>query len=47
MKKILCGRARCCPTIETTEYGYEIRDDFGGVVKLKKEELEKLKEIEL
>jgi len=47
MKIVLCGRAKCCPTIETTEYGYEIKDDFGGIVKLTKEELNKLKQTEI
>jgi len=43
MKKIikLCGGRRCCPTIEkVSDEEYEIKDDYGGLVKLKKDEIE-------
>jgi len=44
MKYVLCGRKNgCCPTIEDTEYGYTIKDDFGGEVKLTKAEFNLLK----
>ena len=39
--KLCCGR-RKCPVLKKTEYGYSISDDFGGEVKLKKDELEVL-----
>ena len=42
----LCGRAKCCATVETTKDGYVIRDDFGGQVKLTNEEMRKLLESE-
>jgi len=42
-KVVLCGRPQgCCPTLEADEYGWEIKDDFGGIVKLTKEEMELL-----
>ena len=41
---ILCGRpGKCCANIEITEYGYLITDDFGGKVKLTKEEFEMMR----
>ena len=43
MKIMLCGRAKCCPTVETTEYGYEIKDDYSGKVKLTKKEMNLLR----
>lgn len=36
----LCGKRRCCPTAEITEEYIIIKDDFGGEVKLTKENLE-------
>ena len=45
METSLCGRAKCCPTIKKTGYGYLIRDDFGGQVNLKPEELKNLVKI--
>jgi len=40
----LCTRRSCCPTVEydSTLDAYIIRDDFGGKVRLLKEEIEKL-----
>jgi hypothetical protein len=38
----LCGRGnKCCPIITRLEDGnYEVHDDYGNVIKVKKEELE-------
>ncbi len=45
MKITLCSRPNaCCPTVETTEYGFTVKDDFGGSVKLTKEQMRILKE---
>ena len=38
MKVVLCRGRRCCPTIETNEYGYLIKDDYGGEVRLNEAE---------
>jgi len=38
----LCTRRSCCPTIEFNNGVYIIKDDFGGNVKLLKEELDLL-----
>ena len=41
---MLCGKpGKCCASIDIIEYGYEIKDDFGGVVKLTKDEFELLR----
>jgi hypothetical protein len=39
-KTILCGckKGSNCPTIHPTDEGYDITDDYGGKVKLTKEE---------
>lgn len=43
----LCRKgSSCCPTVESTEEGYEIKDDFGGNVKLTKDQFTMLKEVE-
>jgi hypothetical protein len=42
-KIVLCCGKRRCATVETTEYGYEIKDDYGGTAKLTKDEMEKLR----
>jgi hypothetical protein len=34
----LCGVAGCCPTVELSEKGALIKDDFGGKVVLNKDE---------
>jgi len=48
MKKIvLCGRGRCCPTIEKEADGYRITDDFGGMVLLTEENIKVLKKVDL
>ena len=49
-KIVLCAGQRCCPVFEQIdEENYQLSDDNGGVVVLKKEELivfkEKLKEL--
>lgn len=37
----LCGRGKCCPIITKLEDGnYEVLDDYGNKIKVKKEELE-------
>jgi len=46
-KIILCGKPHgCCPTVEDIEYGKLIKDDFGGEVKLTKEQFEIMKKVE-
>jgi len=48
MKKIkLCGRGKCCPTIEKDKDEYIITDDYGGIVRLSEKHLEMLKESDL
>ena len=47
MKINLCGRAKCCPTLEKVDDGYEIKDDYGGKVKLTRENLEKLQKAKI
>lgn len=37
-KMILCGVQGCCPTIELKEKEVIIKDDFGGKVKLNKDQ---------
>ena len=48
MEKIIlcCGRG-ACPEVTSTDYGYEISDDFGGTVQLTEEEMRILKEYDL
>jgi len=46
-KVVLCGGRKCCAEVTTTDYGYEISDDFGGSVQLTKEEMELLKKYDL
>jgi hypothetical protein len=37
----LCGRGKCCPIITKLDDGnYEVLDDYGNKIKVKKEELE-------
>lgn len=36
----LCGRGKCCPIItKIDEDNYEVQDDYGNKIKVKKEEL--------
>lgn len=36
----LCGRGKCCPIItKLDEDNYEVQDDYGNKIKVKKEEL--------
>ena len=45
-KKVIlfCGKGDCCPVITLREKDIIIEDDFGGKVKLTKEQFEVLKE---
>jgi len=37
----LCGKGKCCPIVTLREDGtYEVKDDYGNTVLVKKEELE-------
>lgn len=37
----LCGRGKCCPIItKIDEDNYEVADDYGNKIKVKKEELD-------
>lgn len=39
MKKVLmCGGARCCPTLTINKKSIGLKDDFGGKVKLTKDQ---------
>jgi hypothetical protein len=43
---MLCRKNSCCPKVITEESGnIKITDDFGGEVKLTKDEVEMLKEL--
>ena len=44
MKIVICRGKRCCPTVETTNDGFVIKDDYGGEVKFTKEEMKVFKE---
>lgn len=36
----LCGRGKCCPIVTKLEDGdYEVADDYGNKIKIKKEEI--------
>lgn len=38
---LLCGRGKCCPVItKIDEENYEVKDDYGNIIKVKKNELE-------
>jgi hypothetical protein len=38
---LLCGRGKCCPVItKIDEDNYEVKDDDGTVIRVKKHELE-------
>jgi hypothetical protein len=42
----LCGTNNCCPTVTVDKEGnHVLKDDFGGTVKLSKEQFSFLKEI--
>ncbi len=42
----LCGSQGCCPKVEIAADGnVEIKDDFGGTVKLTKEQWQELRQI--
>lgn len=36
--------SNCCPIIEKTDDGFQVSDDFGGLVKLDREQAAMLKE---
>jgi len=43
----LCGAQGCCPTVEIAENGdVEIKDDFGGKVKLTKPQWDELQKMD-
>ena len=44
MKIMLCGRKKCCPSVEKTDDAIVIKDDYQGSVKFTLEEWEILKE---
>lgn len=48
-KIVLCAVQNCCPTVEFKKEGIIIKDDFGGKVKLNKDQwndlAKKIKEI--
>jgi len=46
-KIVLCGRGKCCPTIEKKEENFVIRDDYDGKVVLTKEQLNLLRNADL
>jgi hypothetical protein len=38
---LLCGKGKCCPVItKIDEDNYEVKDDDGNVIRVKKHELE-------
>jgi hypothetical protein len=38
---LLCGKGKCCPVItKIDEDNYEVTDDYGNKIRVKKEELE-------
>lgn len=41
----ICGSCASCPTITKVEEGIIIKDNYNGIVRLTKEESEKLKEL--
>ena len=41
----ICGSCGNCPTIMKVENGIIIKDDYNGMVRLTKEETDKLKEL--
>lgn len=44
MKMMLCGRSGgCCPIVEQDGDEFTITDDYGGVVRLTKKEMEVLR----
>jgi hypothetical protein len=47
-KYTLCGRGACCPTLIDNEDGtFTITDDYGGKVKLTKEQLIQLQALRI
>ena len=48
MKIMLCGgNKKCCPTVEELGNGVTIKDDYGGLVILTKDEFKQLQSVEL
>ena len=44
----LCGRGACCPHLHDNEDGtFTITDDYGGKVKLTKDELQQLQSLKV
>ena len=43
-KIALCRQGSCCPSIEQSEKGYTLTDDFGGSIALNRDEVRLLKQ---
>lgn len=43
-KIALCRQGSCCPTVEKSETGFTLKDDFGGSISLNDEEFMLLRE---
>ena len=43
----LCRGSGCCPSVQKTDDGIEIKDDFGGTVRMTDEQFSILKEMKV